>query len=104
MQHTYILLPSRKDNVCRYFSFNDLICLIYFYIQGEKNTPHVVSSSKIPDELFYLSTITGNFLPQLGPRLTVRRRGAGVLPTVENSADDYDNLDDVCFLYLNLFI
>lgn len=47
------------------------------------------------EELFYLSTITGNFLPQLGPRLTVRRRGVGVLPTVANSADDLDNLDDV---------
>jgi hypothetical protein len=47
--------------------------------------------------MFYLSTMTGNFLPQLGPRLTVRRRPAGVLPKIENSADDMDNLDDVSY-------
>lgn len=27
---------------------------------------------------------------------TVRHRAADVLPTLENSADDLDNLDDVC--------
>lgn len=41
------------------------------------------------------SALTGSFFPQVGPRLTVRHRHAGNLPTVENSADDLDNLDDV---------
>ncbi|XP_035704350.1 ral GTPase-activating protein subunit alpha-1 isoform X3 [Folsomia candida] len=63
----------------------------------QQHDPSLVSRTtpNQSEELFYLSTITGNFLPQLGPRLTVRRRGVGVLPTVANSADDLDNLDDL---------
>jgi hypothetical protein len=48
-----------------------------------------------PDELYYQSAMTGSFFPQMGPRLPVRHRHTGQLPTVEDSADDLDNLDDV---------
>lgn len=54
----------------------------------------MASFSQQPDDLF--SGMTGTFLPQMGPRLTLRRRQTGLLPTCENSADDLDNLDDVC--------
>ena len=47
------------------------------------------------EDLFYQSALTGSFFPPMGPRLTLRRRVAGTLPTVEDSADDLDNLDDV---------
>lgn len=62
---------------------------------GGDEPPVLSSLSHKPEDLFYLSAMTGNFLPQLGPRLTIRRRPAGILPTAENSADDMDNLDDL---------
>jgi hypothetical protein len=30
---------------------------------------------------------------------TIRHRAPNVLPTFENSADDLDNLDDVCLIF-----
>lgn len=50
------------------------------------------------EDFFYQSAVTGSFFPPLGPRLTLRKRIPGKLPTMDDSADDLDNLDDVIFL------
>jgi len=34
---------------------------------------------------------------------TIRHRAPDVLPTIDNSADDLDNLDDVCLMFRNIF-
>lgn len=34
---------------------------------------------------------------------TIRHRAPNVLPTLDNSADDLDNLDDVCLMFQNIF-
>ncbi|CAL8089966.1 unnamed protein product [Orchesella dallaii] len=62
-------------------------------ISQDDELPIMASFSQQPEDLF--SGMTGSFLPQMGPRLTLRRRQTGILPTVENSADDLDNLDDL---------
>jgi len=59
-----------------------------------------VPSTRPSDEQGFQSAITGSFFPQIGPRLTVRHRNVGYLPTVENSAEDLDNLDDVSSISL----
>jgi len=56
---------------------------------------NVLAHQQQKEELFYPSAMTGSFLPPMGPRLNLRRRQTGILPTVGDSADDLDNLDDV---------
>lgn len=34
---------------------------------------------------------------------TIRHRAPDVLPTLDNSADDLDNLDDVCLMLRSIF-
>lgn len=69
-----------------------------YWLTDEVET--VLLQPNFNEDLFYQSAITGSFFPAMGPRLTLRRRPLGTLPTVEDSAEDLDNLDDVSLVFI----